>query len=298
MQSTLEAAKAAVANAGLGGDAGSAAAAAAAAVVNAGGASGASAGGTVSSATGSSASAETLSTGSGGHGKSLSSVTTVSMTPSLHTYNEDALFTRKTSGGDVDVIGGNPEGLVKRLCSLDEFDPQYMQNFLYTYKYFLTPFEFLDMLIDCFNGGLDATTTNVTCKMMDAGEQVATEREVGKPMADDEKKRENEGMVVKLRVVNVVKKWLGNHFYDFKENEGLLLGLQEFITRIKAESNLQIFATALEKTIDEKLNPAVVRQRTFSVLELDAVEVAKQLTLIEHELFQKSVTHPARARVI
>jgi hypothetical protein len=112
---------------------------------------------------------------------------------------------------------------------------------------------------------------------------------------------------IRLRVFNVLKRWVTVHFYDFEEDQTLMASLMDFITNTMIKGSnvtMQKAGEQLKSLIDKKVegkvseiniqfsvNPPAPILPTMmpSVLNLsvlDSVEIARQLTLIEYNLYK------------
>jgi len=102
------------------------------------------------------------------------------------------------------VVAGTVEQLVKVLADTNFQDSEFIQEFLLSYRYFIRPLELLENLMERYQ----------------------------KPLADDAVKTAQSEQwigVVRLRIINVLKKWFESHFYDFEQNPKLLERAIEFI---------------------------------------------------------------------
>ncbi|KAK2852488.1 hypothetical protein Q7C36_007689 [Tachysurus vachellii] len=63
---------------------------------------------------------------------------------------------QRRTRGCCPVLAGTPKGLMAHLYSRNAFVEGYIQHFLYTYRYFCTPEEFLQFLMDKFNSSVVA----------------------------------------------------------------------------------------------------------------------------------------------
>ncbi|KAJ3069632.1 hypothetical protein HDU98_007303 [Podochytrium sp. JEL0797] len=177
---------------------------------------------------------------------------------------------------DGSVKGGVLEALVERLTLHNGSDVSYMQSFLLTYRS-ITDSETLFRLIkDRF------------CIAPPVG---LSEDEI----ADWESHKK---YFIQLRVLNVLKSWLENYFYD--EDAGVLFEIKEFaVTKMMLETPM--LGRQLLKFVErrqEKGSKTLVRAftavpppilprtlKTFSFLDLDSIEVARQLTILESSVY-------------
>jgi len=192
------------------------------------------------------------------------------------------LFTGERVNGRPVIKGGNIEKLVERLTYEKYNDTKYMKAFMLTFRSFTTPAELLQLLINRFN--ITAATG------ASPEELTAFESGVKK--------------VVRLRVFNVLKHWLNQGFYDFKEDAQLRETLQSFIQNQMAV-DMENPARSLQKIIETKLTigekeyehvftgeppaPVLIQSITpankMLIETYSPKELARQMTLIEYRLF-------------
>jgi len=189
------------------------------------------------------------------------------------------LFTGELNNGRPVIKGGNIEKLVERLTYEKYNDTKYMKAFMLTFRSFTTPTELLQLLINRFN--------------------------LQPPTGTDKKTFETGVLkVVRLRVFNVLKHWLNNAFYDFRNDESLMNTIKKFIKK-EMQPVMENPANSLEGIISKKLTtgdkeyehiftgdpPApiipnnITPQNKNLIMTYSAKELARQLTLIEYKLF-------------
>ncbi|KAL9646639.1 hypothetical protein ABK040_010751 [Willaertia magna] len=203
---------------------------------------------------------------------------------------ELSTLTYKEDPEDV-IIWGEEEGqtvldqasidkLVEELTSHQNYDIHFTHTFMLTFRSFTDKESLLKKLSNRFN--------------------------VPPPQNEDFNLFKREKLdKIRLRVVNSIKYWIENFFlFDF-DHEFINL-LNEFIEMIK-KSNQQSFATLLTRTLEKVKNneenkvqtqmkcPEVLkikrnvfnRKKTFHIMEYTLLEVARQITLIEYNIFRK-----------
>ena len=115
-------------------------------------------------------------------------------------------------------------------------------------------------------------------------------------------------MLIIFRIFNLLKKWLDEHWYDFEENANLIDEMKQLIELIQQSNDL--FSNSLNKLVakktekvkssgsmlvfgkpppqsyapDMKLLAGATSHLAF--LAFHPEEVARQMTLIEHDLFK------------
>ncbi|KAL6041549.1 Son of sevenless 1 [Balamuthia mandrillaris] len=209
------------------------------------------------------------------------------------------LFTNDTNeggSGDKQVIkGATIVKLVERLTFPAYPDPDFMIAFLMTYRSFTTATELFRLLMLRYNM---PPPPNI------AGEEL-------------EKWHKAVRTPVRLRVVNVLKAWLQGHVYDFAENSTLMETFKHFtcsVMRLGGDLAMAKAGAQLERIMERELEgkkkekefvfdhppPASILTiainpsgRSLSVdyndlkfMDLHPLEIARQLTLIEFDLYQ------------
>ncbi len=139
--------------------------------------------------------------------------------------------------GKEQIIGGYPDRLLSHLADFEQqgktsaqvlfcsnlsinnslhVDRDYVNDFLCSFRSFLEPSEVLDFLINRYR-------TAKYLQGMGVIESVQWEKY---------------NPLLQSRVINVLRKWLASHFYDFKEDarllEKLMLFLEDYIEKNKA----------------------------------------------------------------
>jgi len=191
---------------------------------------------------------------------------------------DNLIFTGSSNNDGHPVIkGANLEKLVERLTYEQYHDPGLTQTFLLTYRTFTTPLQLLNILIARYNTEPRAG--------MSQGEWEA----IIKP--------------IRLRVFNVLKNWLLKGFYDFSDNVHVQKAFINFIaTQMEVDMNqaanqlITIFdrqmseAQKIGEIVFSHPPPKPIVPKVFpsepSALDFHPEELARQLTLIESELYR------------
>ncbi|KAJ3218223.1 hypothetical protein HDU67_006332 [Dinochytrium kinnereticum] len=200
----------------------------------------------------------------------------------------------KGEGGSKRIKGATPEKLVERLVDPTQFDNQFLQVFMLTYKVYMSSRQLMDSIVRIFKENTKAET-------------VAGEIGLQPPIL--------------LRIVNTMKFWLENYWVDFQEDPSLLKELTNFIDKLQDEKLI----TKRLSTDQIKLNPSSSSDQKgwvpfakkmssgalgvglaggspagspsgvahlnyeeefrFRLGDLEPLEIARQITLIESELF-------------
>ncbi|KAJ3445212.1 guanine nucleotide exchange factor [Anaeramoeba flamelloides] len=184
------------------------------------------------------------------------------------------------------VIAATVEWLVDYLCSpTANSDSGFVQTFLLTYRSFTTATELLILLKKKF---LLKPPTELSGRNLNLYNE-----KILKPM--------------KFKVFSVLNQWVRFHFYDFKFDPTLIEQFKHFIENVmlpqeemsKPGKMLKAIFTKMEKqdlTISrnslhtglEMPKPIVPKDlNNFTFMELDRIEFARQITLIEFNLFRK-----------
>ncbi|KAJ3321217.1 hypothetical protein HDU76_000130 [Blyttiomyces sp. JEL0837] len=183
--------------------------------------------------------------------------------------------------------GGTADKLVSRLLDPLAFDTQFLQAFLLTYKVFMTSREFMNQVMKTYQGVI------AICKQSEDKKQAPA----------------------LLRIVNTVKMWMDNFWVDFEEDKSLLSDINELIDQLDDDRLKTILQNVITRKLQgpEPTRPATVTnnapkpvlprqllKRTsvdfgsknsedvkLRFLDLDPLEIARQMTLIEADLFSK-----------
>jgi len=180
--------------------------------------------------------------------------------------------------------------LVERLTFDDKIDPNYPFEFLLTYRSFTSPQVLLNLLISRWN-----MPNNIEI------------------LSDDKDQEDFNAFVrrpIRLRVFNVLKKWMEEHWYDWESDSRLIDCLRIFIDE-NVKKDMEIVATTLTKILSKKLDGTQetgiafsksppeshevdIKQLTgttgnsshLAFLAFHPEEIARQMTLIEWDLFK------------
>ena len=186
-------------------------------------------------------------------------------------------------GADGSVKGATLGALLARLTMHDSFDASFNNTFLMTYRSFTTTEDLLDLLFMRYR---------VTPPEGMTDEESATWAE---------KKQKP----IRLRVFNVLKSWLETHFYEGEDDMYLdkikkfaldemaeasamkapSMQLMRLVDRRQGDGEQMIRKMVLPTSAPAPILPKNMKKLKF--LEIDPMEMARQLTLIESRLYNQ-----------
>uniref|UniRef100_A0A5F9CJN6 SOS Ras/Rho guanine nucleotide exchange factor 2 n=1 Tax=Oryctolagus cuniculus TaxID=9986 RepID=A0A5F9CJN6_RABIT len=198
------------------------------------------------------------------------------------------------------IKGGTVVKLIERLTYHMYADPNFVRTFLTTYRSFCKPQELLSLLIERFEIP-EPEPTEADKLAIEKGEQ---------PISADLKRfRKEYVQPVQLRILNVFRHWVEHHFYDFERDSELLERLESFISSVRGKAmkkwvesiakiikrKKQAQANGISHNITFESPPPPIEWHiskpgqfeTFDLMTLHPIEIARQLTLLESDLYRK-----------
>uniref|UniRef100_A0A3P8VD85 Son of sevenless homolog 2 (Drosophila) n=1 Tax=Cynoglossus semilaevis TaxID=244447 RepID=A0A3P8VD85_CYNSE len=194
------------------------------------------------------------------------------------------------------IKAGTVVKLIERLTYHMYADPNFVRTFLTTYRSFCKPQELLTLLIDRIEIPEPEPTEEDRQALWNGDQPMAAELQ---------RFRKEYVQPVQLRVLNVFRQWVEHHFYDFENDPELRSRLEEYIT----SKSMRKWVESINKIIKRKLQtqsngishnitfespPPPIEWHicraghvdTFDLMTLHPIEIARQLTLLESELYR------------
>jgi len=195
--------------------------------------------------------------------------------------SENNIILEKDKATELDVvIAGTLPKLIERLTYEKHPDTAFVTAFLNTFRTFVTPHEFLDLLIMRYHipAPVNASEPGVM---------------------DRFKKKE---IPIQLRTVNVFRQWIEKYFDDFRQDKSLLTKLLEFIDKSMVngkDTTMQRAGQNLKAQVSNKLDikevkveyvfpsqppmPIIPTNPDPGLLDYSPEELARQFTLMDFD---------------
>ena len=136
-------------------------------------------------------------------------------------YKADAQYEVSPEDGRQRMVAGTPEIIVEMATNEDAVEPNFVRELLLTYRFYMDGQRLISLLVSRFHA---------PCKGSDP-------------------------TVIQLRVVNVVRRWLKEHYYDFSDNRGLSTSMGVFFDEhiaLSTHSNIAAWADTLRRLMQEQ----------------------------------------------
>ncbi|XP_065218194.1 protein son of sevenless-like [Planococcus citri] len=194
------------------------------------------------------------------------------------------------------IKGATLMKLIERLTFHVYTDAQFDRTFLITYRTFVTAEELLELLIERYN----------VPEALEAFSIQNTNTLTSKVKEDIKRYRKQYYQPIKFRVLNVLKRWVDCYFFDFENNVELSTKLDNFLDSI-SEKSMKKWAICIKKILQRKKDPnelcrevtyafdrapppiewhIMLPEEEWNILTLHPVEIARQLTLIEYDMYK------------
>uniref|UniRef100_A0A6B2L305 Ras-GEF domain-containing protein n=1 Tax=Arcella intermedia TaxID=1963864 RepID=A0A6B2L305_9EUKA len=190
--------------------------------------------------------------------------------------NEMVMFSKNFL---IQIKGGTLTKIIERCTNESAPENSFMDTFLLTYRTYISPSELMDQLFERYNSPIPEVPEDVD------------------PFAYQEAKK-----IIRLRVGNLLKRWLSNHFHDFNENDELLKKLASYVEKTFSLNEKNLASTIIQlssqknqtemtaSTVYGAKPPAPIVPKSVIILDMDPTEISRQLCLFEQNLFKK--IHP------
>ncbi|XP_045487201.1 protein son of sevenless isoform X1 [Pieris rapae] len=228
----------------------------------------------------------------------------------------DNIVLEERAGPTPLIKGATLLKLVERLTYHIYADLNLVRTFLTTYRSFCSPAELLDLLIERFHipepsEVYDTPRTSECVEEMSASSDA---EKLSKNTAREDWKRYRKEFQqpVKFRVINVLRHWVDQHFYDFERDPALLEKLKEFLESVDGKPMKKWVQSVLKIVqrksftggdtdslaggvahVFDRLPPATCKhvadpdRYNWHPLALHPLEMARQLTLLEFQLYKQ-----------
>ena len=191
--------------------------------------------------------------------------------------NENIVYSSSSQGpanDDVFVKEASVQKLVEKLFDEKVSNVKYVEVFLMSFRSWLSPESLFAYLLRAF------------------GESTSAMESMGA----------TETVPMQVRLFLVLKIWIRTHFYDFASNQTLAERMLSLLSELSFEGMFENYVAVLKSHIQEKVGliqpgggsmvpppesivPSIFSKDHIEIIDLHPLEVARQLTLLEFDLF-------------
>ncbi|XP_036321154.1 protein son of sevenless [Rhagoletis pomonella] len=221
---------------------------------------------------------------------------------------DNIVLEERESASVPQIKGATLDKLIERLTYHIYADPMFVRTFLTTYRYFCTPRNLLSLLIERFHIPDPSLVYQDNVQGVDKDALNCDTDKLHKNSQREDWKRYRKEYVqpVQFRVLNVLRHWVDHHFYDFEKDPTLLDELEKFLGLVNGKS-MRKWVDSVLKIVQRKNDqeqshkpitfayghspPPIehhlnVPDSEINLLTLHPLELARQLTLLEFELYK------------